>query len=157
MKHTIRIAGFTLIELMIVIAIIGLLAGVALPAYQDYVRRTALQEATSNLSDLRIRMEQFYQNYRNYGSTAAGEGCGNAAGSQEVGFNRGGSFSYTCQLVTAGGVASNQGYLLTAQANNGTSAAGHTFTVDHNNTRRTTRFKGATENKNCWLMRGTEC
>lgn len=157
MESNSRVKGFTLIELMIVIAIIAIVAAVALPAYQDYVRRAALQEGFSNLGDLRIKMEQFYQNYRNYGSLTAGEGCGNAGGSQEVIFNLGGGFTYGCQLQDAGGAPSVQGYLITVQGNNGTNVAGHTFTIDHNNIRRTTSFPGRGTAGNCWLTRGNEC
>lgn len=61
-----RQKGFTLMELMITVAIIGILASVALPSYNDYVRRGKLVEATSELSDGRIKMEQFFQDNRTY-------------------------------------------------------------------------------------------
>lgn len=53
-------AGFTLIELMIVVAIIGILAAVAIPAYQDYVARTQVSEATSLLSGLKLPIAEKY-------------------------------------------------------------------------------------------------
>lgn len=55
---------------MIAVAIIGILAAVALPAYNDYVRRGQLPEAFNALSDCRTKMEQYYQDNRNYGSSA---------------------------------------------------------------------------------------
>ncbi len=58
--------GFTLIELMIVVAIIGILSVIAVPAYNDYVIRSKLVEATSTLSDGRVKMEQYFQDNRTY-------------------------------------------------------------------------------------------
>ncbi|MGC2164563.1 MAG: type IV pilin protein [Gallionella sp.] len=61
-----RATGFTLVELMVVVAIIGILAAVAVPAYSDYVTRGKLVEATTQLADGRVKMEQYYQDNRKY-------------------------------------------------------------------------------------------
>lgn len=61
-----RTKGFTLIEIMVAVAIVGILAAIALPNYTDYVRRGKIQEATTNLADNRVRMEQYFQDNRTY-------------------------------------------------------------------------------------------
>ena len=68
--------GFTLIELMIVVAIIGILAAVALPAYQDYTIRARVSEAVLATSQCRTAISEIYQTAT---ATAIGQdnwGCG---------------------------------------------------------------------------------
>src|SRR4051794_10666366 len=66
MKFRNQLQGFTLIEVMVTVAIIAILAAIALPSYESYVRRGKVQEATSALADMRVKLEQYYQDNRKY-------------------------------------------------------------------------------------------
>ena len=158
-----RTTGFTLIELMVVVAIVAILAAVAFPAYNDYVTRSKLQEAYTNLSGLRVNMEQYYQDARMYSSTTAGGTCGVYAGSPAssfTGFNgpavsttvQAKYFTYTC--ASGGNTASgDQTYTITA---NGTAnLAGFKFTIDQANNRATAGVgTGWTAPAStCWVLR----
>src|SRR5436190_4180840 len=62
--------GFTLIELMIVVAIIGILAAVAIPAYQDYIARAQVSEAVSLLGSAKTPMAEFYASQGTWPNTS---------------------------------------------------------------------------------------
>ena len=137
--------GFTLIELMITVAIIGILAGVAMPAYSDYVIRGKLQEGTSTLAAARVRLEQFYQDNRTYVGalcTAAGTSWPAATA----------NFTYTCSG------ASTTAYTITATGIGG--ITNFVFTIDQSNTKSTTGVIAGwgTTPANCWqVKKGGSC
>lgn len=140
--------GFSLIELMVTVAIVGILGAVAVPGYREYARRAAMPQAFANLSDARIRLEQYYQSNRAYG---VGTVCGSGAAFLDAYRGPDSQFSYECVLP-----ADAQSYLLTATGASG-AAQGHSFTLDSSNARTTTIFKGQAVTRTCWLVKGGEC
>lgn len=133
--------GFSLIELMIVVAIVGILASIAFPAYNDYVTRSALSEASSGLADIRVRMEQYYQDNRTYvGSDAAGMPCAAATGQ---------NFDFACANLGA------TTYLVTATGKN--RGAGFGLTVNESNVQATTAAPAGWATGACWVTKKTGC
>jgi len=65
MRHG-RSQGFTLIELMIVVAIVAILAAIAYPGYRNYIIRGQLVDATQGLAAVRANMERYFQDNRTY-------------------------------------------------------------------------------------------
>ena len=76
--------GFTLIELMIVVAIIGILAAVAIPAYQDYIVKSKLSKVTTTLDPVKTAIAMYFQEQGGFPSEA-----GNAANAAGVAANVG--------------------------------------------------------------------
>lgn len=69
--------GFTLIELMITVAILGIIASIALPSYFEHVKRTARTEAITALLDAANKQEQYFVDNREYTSTLTEIGVAN--------------------------------------------------------------------------------
>ncbi|RZL01450.1 MAG: prepilin-type N-terminal cleavage/methylation domain-containing protein [Rubrivivax sp.] len=141
--------GFTLIELMIVVAIVGILAAVAYPAYTNYIRRGQLVEAFTTLSDLRIKMEQFYQDNRSYGTAACGS---NGTAASWATFPTPGLKYFAVSCSTSN---SSQGFTLTATGSSGL-ATGYEYKIDANGAKSTSKFAGSTVDlTSCWAVKST--
>lgn len=69
--HRINQSGFTLLELMIAVAVVGILAAVALPAYNDQIRKSRRAEAQAALMNISARQQQMLLDTRSYATTVA--------------------------------------------------------------------------------------
>jgi len=147
--------GFTLIELLIAVVVIGILAAIALPNYTDYITRSKFAEAHGQLSDLRVKMEQYYMDNRRYSTTVGGGTCGVAMpAATQVKY-----FTYSCASSNAN-AAGDQQYVITASGVAVEGLAGISFTIIFFNTTATTvtggsamATKGYADNAACWVRK----
>jgi type IV pilus assembly protein PilE len=141
------VKGFTLIEVMIVVVVLAVLAAIALPAYTDYVVRSKLTEAHTHLSDLRVKMEQRFQDARTY---AGGPCAPTGASATQIKY-----FDFSC---TDGPDADS--FRIQAAGKAGSDLAGIAFTINESNVRTTVvtggtkiATQGYASNTNCWVTR----
>ena len=147
--YSVRSGGFSLVELMVVVAVLGILASIAVPNYQDYVLRSKLVDALSSLAQLRVSMEHYYQDSRSYDS-APGEPTGNCG----LAMAASNYFTYSCATSNTG-----QGFLITATGSVASTAA-FAYTIDHGNNRRTTAMAEGwgSAPAECWVnTKGQTC
>lgn len=92
--------GFTLIELMIVVAIIGILAAVAIPAYSDYLKRSQVAEALGLLAGLKTPTEEWYGSRGTWPTSITGQLGGKLSGKYTTGIAIEGN-GYTASMKDA--------------------------------------------------------
>jgi type IV pilus assembly protein PilE len=144
--------GFTLIEVMIVVAIVTILAAVAIPSYRDYILRGQLVDGTTILSTVRADMERYYQDNRRYTNVGAFVA---PCASVDPRTRTQGNFVVTC----AGADLADNTFKLTATGSN--AAMGFAYTID-NRDARTTASVGSSWSmptpNTCWAVkRGQVC
>ena len=134
-----RAGGFTLIEVMIVVAIVAILASIAMPAYTEYVTRGRLTEAHSELLTKRVELEQFFQDNRTFvGFDCTANGTAN--------------FTFDC---TQPAVPTATTYTVRAVGVAGTPTAGFDFRITEANVRTTSAVPAdwTAPGANCWVIR----
>lgn len=134
-----RSRGFTLLELMIVVAVVAMLSAIALPAYTAYITRSRVPAALDALTAYASRMEQTYQDAGTYGTAACTPSLPTAT-----------NFTVSCSIANGG-----QGY--TATATGSGTMTGYTYSIDNTGTRRTVAHPKGLPPTNCWSLKGAKC
>lgn len=129
--------GFSFIELMIAVAIMGILASIAVPAYTDYAKSGNSTEATANLANCRVQAEQYYQDNMTYENFTVG-----TAATDDCRISDAKYFTYTT-------TADANTYTLNATGKSSEGMGDFEFTINQNNAK-TSKFNG-TVGTTCWL------
>jgi type IV pilus assembly protein PilE len=134
--------GFTLIEVMIVVGIVAILAAIALPSYTQYIQRARVTKAVSGLSDMRLRMERYFQDNRSWAPAAPT--VAPCSPNSVAPLPTTTDFTFTCSNLGA------TTYTVTATGSG--TLAGFTYTVDQANTKTSVTPHWGSSNA-CWILR----
>ena len=149
--------GFTLIELMITVAIVAILTAIAYPSYRNYVLRGQVVSATNALSSMSANMERYFQDNRQYTSITAGTApmspCDTA---QPASSFVAGTFTLACPIYTGAT------FTITATGNNPGPTAGFVYSIDQSGKQSSTVIAPAptgwqTTCANSWETRAGSC
>jgi len=149
--RTLRTAGFTLIELMIVVVIVAILLIVAVPTYLNQMRESRRTEARNYLVELASREERYYATQNAYTSTASNLGYAGFGPANPVGS---GYYYISTPSVPDPNNTSQPSYSLTALPVTGKGQDKDTycasFTVESNGKRTATNSGGTDDSSYCW-------
>jgi type IV pilus assembly protein PilE len=142
-RRTKRRPGFTLIEVMITVAIVGILAAIALPMYFDQITRSKIIDGTTKLGDFRSKMDKYFMDNRTYVNPPGGAVCGVA----NPAVSASDYFTITC------GGASDTTYTITATGIAARGMGGFTYTVNQINAKSSAGPGGHFTSATCWALR----
>lgn len=144
--------GFSLMELLVALTIVGILASITYPSYTSYTQRGYSGGATSKLSYLASQMELYFQDNRSY--VGAGTTCGKSGANIYIpsgGTTYGDAANYT---FTCTGTSTT----FTITATGSGAATGYVYTIDEQGNRKTTQYGGTSySDKSCWMIKDSSC
>ena len=133
-------AGYTLLELMVVVAIIATLAAIALPSYAAYVQRSRILDAVTRLADIRARMEDYFQDERLYVDGTGHCGVTPIASATD-------SFAVQCEATATT-------FTVTATGRESKGMTGFVYTIDQSGAKVTVSVpRGWLRSADCWTIR----
>ncbi len=135
--------GFTLVELMVVLAIIGILGAVAYPAFDGYLKKSRFLDAKNKLVELADKQERYYLQHDSYTTDIT-----SATGLNTSGISEEGSYTYTVEAGPGGLI---EGFVITGAYNKtGVTLDCHTITLSSTGARTAADTGGADTTDKCW-------
>ncbi len=123
--------GFSLIELMVTIAIVAIIAAIAIPSYTSFQKKSRRGEAHSGLNDLAARLEQYYSENKQYTQKVAEVGLPNGSSAEPTRTDITMSANDYYELKINNTDPDGQGYLITAKPVNAQEKDNVRFRLDH--------------------------